>query len=100
MENHCSENSKTTVLHDYDYQLQCQNSFLDFGLSILSSYNEQKFHHSILILDALKEKLLENPENRFLKLKFQLKLDQLKSIISTKKRIDLLNLEIKNLKYR
>ncbi len=100
MENHCPENPKTTTLRDHGTQLKYQNSFLDFGLTMLSCYNQQKLHHSILMLDELKQKLIKNPENRILKLKYQLKLNQLKSIISTKKRIDLLNLEIKNLKSR
>ena len=83
-----------------DSALKFQNSFLDYGMIILSDYNDKQLQKSIITLDKLKEVLLKNPENRVLKIKFQLKRNQLKSIISTRKRLDLLNNDLKKLKHR
>lgn len=99
--NHCgSELSETESLLRYYCTLKFQNSYLDNGIIILSEHNDKKLHESILALDNLKEHLLKNPENRMLKIKFQLKLSQLKSIISTRKHLEVLNYDIKKLKNR
>lgn len=80
--------------------LKLKNSFLDYGIIILSQYNDKKLYESISTLDNLKENLINNPDNKVLKMKFQLKLNQLKSIISTRKRLELLHHDIKKLKHR
>lgn len=99
--NHCcTELSEIKPLLEYYSTLKFQNSFLDYGMIILSQYNDKKLYESISTLDNLKENLINNPDNKVLKMKFQLKLNQLKSIISTRKRLELLHQDIKKLKHR
>jgi hypothetical protein len=100
MNHSTSELSEMKPLLEYYSTLKFLNSFLDYGIIILSQYNDKKLHESISTLDDLKENLINNPDNNVLKIKFQLKLNQLKSIISTRKRLELLNYEIKKLKHR
>jgi hypothetical protein len=95
----CELSEIESLLRNYS-ALKFQNSFLDYGMLILSDYNDKQLQKSIITLDKLKEGLLKNPENRVLKIKFQLKINQLKSIISTRKRLDLLNNDLKKLKHR
>lgn len=95
----CELSEIESLLRNYN-PLKFQNSFLDYGMLILSDYNDKQLQKSIITLDKLKEGLLKNPENRVLKIKFQLKINQLKSIISTRKRLDLLNNDLKKLKHR
>ena len=95
----CELSEIESLLRNYS-ALKFQNSFLDYGMLILSDYNDKQLQKSIITLDKLKECLLKNPENRVLKIKFQLKINQLKSIISTRKRLDLLNNDLKKLKHR
>lgn len=80
--------------------LETQNAFLNFGISLVKQYNCSKLQNSIVILDQIKESLLENPENKVLKLKFQLKMNQLKSLLSSKTKIDALQQEIKKINGR
>jgi hypothetical protein len=94
------ELSEIKPLLEYDSILKFQNSFLDYGIIILSQNNDKKLHESIATLDDLKESLINNPDNKVLKMKFQLILSQLKSIISTRKHLELLHHDIKKLKRR
>ena len=99
--NHCSsEFSETESLLKYYSTLKFQNSFLDYGIIVVGEYNDKKLHETILTLDNLKEGLLKNPDNRVIKIKFQLKLSQLKSIISIRKRLEVLNNDLKKIKHR
>lgn len=100
MNNYSLKNSDIDSLLKYYSTLRFQNTFLDYGICILSDYNQQKLHESIVTLDELKEDLSRNPENKILKIKFNLKLSQLKSVILTQKRIEVLTNDIKKLKSR
>lgn len=100
MKNNSPKNFEIESLLQYYSTLRFQNTFLDYGISIVSNYSNQKLHENILTLDALKEDLLQNPENKVLKLKFQIKLSQLKSVVLTQKRIEMLANDIKKLKLR
>lgn len=98
MNNFKPEESNINSLLTYYSTLKFQNSFLDYGIIILSEYSDKKLYESITTLDELKDNLIRQPENNVLKMKFQIKLNQLKSIICTKKRLELLNSDIKKLK--
>lgn len=99
--NNCGSNNTNIQSKFSTYiNLKHQESFLNYGVIIVSCYNDRKLHNCIKMLDEIKENLLKNPENRILKLKFQVKLKHLKSIIYTQKRLEMLNVDIKNLNTR
>jgi hypothetical protein len=100
MNHYGSELSEMEPLLNYYDTLKFQNLFLDYGLVLLSEHNDKKLQETIFILDNIKEHLLNNPDSKVLKIKFQLKLSQLKSIISNRKRLELLYNDIKKLKHR
>ena len=100
MENNGTKNSEINLLFEYYSTFRFQNTFLDYGITIISHYNNNKLHDNIITLDALKEDLLQNPENKVLKLKFQIRLNQLRSVVLTQKRLLNLKMDIKKLTSR
>lgn len=100
MENTSTKNSEINLLLNYYSTLTFQNTFLDYGITIISNYNNNKLQDNIVTLEALKEDLLENPENKILKVKFQIRLNQLRSVVLTQKRLQNLKMDIKKLTSR